>query len=273
MRKILISISLSLISGLVFAEDSSTAGVESSEYQAFQKFDNQFYIGLGTNYGNLVNAYQQNTNYGTDYMAFGIERLFDMGLWLQFNGSLMTNYTNYNSSNPNAADGPLGQDPSIGNLNLKVGYAFNVVPDTLLVTPYAIAGRNTNLTSNSLNNNMSTGGGVNVLTANVTQDYFLSGGLGGRVEYRLDKMFEFYFDQNMIYNLDRSQPNSNYTPASNYQFVSTLGAKYNVWEDLQLGLQAYYQYNQLSGAASYDQQYQLYQKNQVGVLATIGLTY
>ncbi len=273
MRKFIIGIGFSLISGLTFADTYTNLTAESSEYTSFQSFDNQFYLGFGVNSGNLTNSYQQSSKYATNYVSFGIERLFDMGLWLRFDGSLMTYYTNKGSSNPNATDAPLGQDPAIGDLNVKVGYAFNAIPDKLLVTPYAVIGRNTNLTSNALNNNMSNSGGVNVLTANVTQDYFLSGGVGGRVEYRLDNTFDFYFDQSMVYNSDRSQPNSNYTPASNYQLVSTIGAKFNVWQDLQLGLQAYYQYNQLSGVASQDQQYQFYQKNQMGALASIGLTY
>ena len=50
------------------------------------KFDNQMYIGYGTTYGNLTNAYNQNSNYGTTLIGIGVERLFDMGLWLRFDG-------------------------------------------------------------------------------------------------------------------------------------------------------------------------------------------
>jgi hypothetical protein len=273
MRKLIVSLSLVLSSSLALAVSPAESGVVLPENYAFQEFDNQYYIGIGTNYGNLTNSYAQNTNYGTTFVGFGIERLFDMGLWARFDGSMMIGYSNYNSTNPNATTGPLGQDPAIGDLNVKVGYAFPVLVDTLLVTPYVLVGRNTNLTSNSLNNNLSNSGGVNNLTSNVTQDYFLTGGLGGRVEYRINKVFDVYFDQNVLYNSDQSQPTATYTSASNYQLTSTLGAKFNVWDELQLGLQAFYTYNALTGSPTSAQQYQLYQQNQIGTMATIGLTY
>lgn len=275
-NKSFIILTLSLFSTVVFAE-SSTALAESAPLpanHAFQEFDNQFYIGFGTSYGNLTNAYAQNSNYGTTYIGLGVERLFDMGLWASIDATMMTGYSNFNSSNANAGTGPLGQSPAVANLNAKVGYAFNAVSDKLLVTPYILLGRNTNLTSNSLNNNISGGGGgTNNLSANVTQDYFLTGGFGGRVEYRIDKYLLLYFDQNALYNADMSAPNSNYNPASNYQLTSNLGVKYNAWDQLQLGLNSFYTYNQLSGAVSSAQQYQLYQQNQVGIMATVGMTY
>ncbi len=273
--KSLIILALSLSSVTVFAED--TAAAESAPLpanHAFQEFDNQFYIGFGTGYGNFNNAYGQNSNYGTTYVGLGVERLFDIGLWASIDATMMTGYSNFNSSNANAGTGPLGQNPAVANLDAKVGYAFNPIKDKLQVTPYILVGRNTNLTSNSLNNNTSSGGGgTGNLSANVTQDYFLTGGIGGRIEYRIDKYLLLYFDQNALYNADMSSPNSNYNPASNYQLTSTLGLKYNAWDQLQLGLNSFYTYNQLSGAVSSQQQYQLYQQNQVGIMATVGMTY
>ena len=274
MRKLIFC--LSLTSGLVQAApaiESESVVLQPSANHAFQEFDNQFYLGFGTSYGNLTNGYGQNSNYGTTLIGLGVERLFDIGLWARMDATLMAGYSNFNSSNANAVTGPLGQDPSVSGLNLKVGYAFPLIKDQLLLTPYALAGRNTNLTSNSLNNNQTTSGGVNNLATNVTQDYFLSAGVGGRLEYRLDKTFDFYFDQAAVYNSDRSGPTSSYTSATNYQLVSTLGARFNVWESLQLGVLGFYNYSQLSGAPSAAQQYQLYPANQVGGMATIGLTY
>jgi hypothetical protein len=274
MHKILIILGFSISCTYSFAANVVAESAVLPENHAFQEFDNQIYIGYGTTYGNLTNTYNQNSNYGTTLIGIGVERLFDMGLWLRFDGTLMTGYSNFNSSNPNALTGPLGQSPSVADLNIKVGYAFPVVKDTLLVTPYALMGRNTNLTSNSLNNNNASGtGGTSTLNANVTQDYFLTGGIGGRIEYRINSVFDIYFDQNALYNSERSGPTSNYTSATNYQLTSTLGAKFNVWDELQLGLNGFYTYNQLSGAAAPAQFYQLYQQNQVGGMVTVGLTY
>lgn len=269
MGKRLLSLGLVVLIGNVLASQTDSSTVES---QVFQKFDNQFYIGMGTSYGNLTNAYGQNSNYGTTSINFGFERLFDIGLWLRFDGSMLTGYSNFNSTNPNALTGPLGQNPSVGNMDAKLGYAFMPLAEKLLVTPYLLFGRNTNLTSNSLNNNQTTTAGVQNLT-NVTQDYFLTLGVGARLEYRLNQIVAVYFDQNALYNSDQSTPNANYASASNYQLVSTLGAKFNVWQSLQLGIEGFYSYNQLSNGVTQLQQYQFYPQNQVGGMATIGLTY
>ncbi|RTK99058.1 MAG: hypothetical protein EKK57_10440 [Proteobacteria bacterium] len=274
MHKLKLLLLIAMSSTAVFAapvEESATVALDN---QAFQKFDDQFYLGWGATYGNLTNAYGENANYGMTTIGFGVERLFDMGLWMRFDGTMMIGYSNFNSSNPNAITAPLGQNPSIANLDMKIGYAFPVVKDTLLVTPYGLVGRNTNLSSNSLNNNMSTGSdGTTTPTINTTEDYFLTGGIGGRIEYIPADWVELYFDQNALYSSDQSQPTSTYSSMSNFSFTSTLGAKFNVWQELQLGASAYYTRYALVNSATYAQQYQLNPQNDIGFMATIGLTY
>ena len=55
---------LGLIPSVVMADNAAPeSSVTQAENQAFQQFDNQFYIGLGTTYGNLTNGYGQNSNY------------------------------------------------------------------------------------------------------------------------------------------------------------------------------------------------------------------
>lgn len=258
----------------VFAAQVEESAPVALDNQAFQKFDDQFYLGFGGTYGNLKNAYGENANYGMTTLGFGVERLFDMGLWMRFDGTMMASYTNFNSSNPNAITAPMGQDPSIANLDMKIGYAFPVVKDTLLVTPYGLVGRNTNLSSNSLNNNMSTGGdGTTTPTVNTTEDYFLTGGIGGRIEYIPTEWAEVYFDQNILYSSDQSQPTSTYASMSNFSFTSTVGAKFNVWQELQLGASAYYTHYALVNGATSAQQYQLNPQNNISFMATVGLTY
>lgn len=273
MRKL--SLALLTVFGISSVYADQLSSIESGtlpENYAFQEFDNQYYIGTGMSYGNSKNGYGQNANYNTISVAFGVEKLFDMNLWLAFNGALMTGYGNLNSSNPNAVTAPMGQDPSIANLDLKVGYAFPLIKDTLMITPYGLIGRNTNLSSNSVNNNLPPGPTPEP-TINATQDYFLSGGLGGRLEYRLDSVFDFYFDQNIVYNSDMSQPNSMYSNADNFSYTSTLGAKFNVWNELQLGAQAYYTHSGAVNSPTAAQQYQLVPQNEVGGMITVGLTY
>lgn len=268
--KLLLLLTLGFTS--VWASTTNVAESSVPENQAFQAFDNQYYIGIGASYGNSRNAYGQNANYGTTNVGFGVERLFDMGLWLRFDGSMMIGYSNFNSSNPNAITAPVGQDPSIANLDIKVGYAFPVLKDTLLVTPYALLGRNSNLSSNSLNNNMPNDG-TNNITINASQDYFISGGVGGRIEYRINNIFDLYFDQNAVYNSDRSQPSPSYAPANNFSLTSTIGAKFNVWDELQLGANGYYSYYSANTSPTAMQLYQLVPQNEIGGMITIGLTY
>ena len=256
-----------------YADDNlNVAESAYADNQVFQDFDNQFYIGYGMGNGNTKNSYGQKANYATNDVAFGVEKLFDMGIWLAFNGTLMTQYNNL-SSNPNAVSDPVGQDPAIADLDLKVGYAFPVLKDTLLLTPYGLLGRNTNISSNSLQDNNSSSSGTSTITVNSTQDYFLSTGLGGRLEYRLDKIFDFYFDQNVVYNIDMSHPTSQYAPMTNVSFTSILGAKFNVWRELQLGAQTYYNYSALTNGLTTPQQYDLIPQNYFGGMITVGLTY
>lgn len=275
MHKLKVVLLLSSLTGISWANEVVTpesAGLV-PDNQAFQKFDDQYYLGYGLNYGNSKNGFGQNTNYTANTIGFGVERLFDMGLWLRFDGSMMSGYSNMNSSNPNAVTTPVGQDPSFANLDFKLGYAFQPLQDRLLVTPYVLLGRNTNLSSNSLNNNLSPDGGTSTPTINTTQDYFFAGGFGGRIEYRIDNYIELYFDQNIIYNADMSQPNANYASASNFSFTSLLGAKFNVWDELQLGLNGYYSYFSMVNGPTSNQMYQLYPQNEIGGMVTIGLTY
>ncbi|MEN9946153.1 MAG: hypothetical protein RLZZ293_539, partial [Pseudomonadota bacterium] len=140
--------------------------------------------------------------------------------------------------------------------------------------PYALIGRNTNLTSNAINNNQTTNpDGTKSLNANVTQDYFLTGGLGARLEYQVDHYWLFYYDQNLIYNSDRSQPTSDYSSANNIQLTSLLGVKANVWDELQIGVSGFYTYSKLTASKTFNQQYELYPQNQVGAMVSLGLTY
>ncbi len=273
MRKISLYLISLIICQISNAQDLSI--FQTSSLAAFQKFDNEYYLGYGLSYGNLKNMYGQNSNFGTTYIALGVERLFAIGLWGRVDASLMTGYSNFNSSDPNAFATPLGLDPSIANFNLKLGYGFSLIPATLLITPYALVGRNTNLTANTLNNNQSINNGIAYSDANVTQDYFLTSGLGGRLEYLINNTIELYYDQNALYNSDRSNPNSSYNPVSNYQMTSTIGAKFNLWKQLQLGVTSFYTYTQLANSSSTraNQPFQFYPQHQIGGYMSLGLSY
>ncbi len=271
--KIFLLLTTASLYSISYAAESDVATNNVAENQAFQDFDNQYYIGYGLGYGNTKNGYGQRAAYSTNSVGFGVEKLFDMGVWIAFDGVMVSDYVNH-SSNPNAQANPVGQDPMLAALDVKVGYAFPVLKDTLLLTPYGTFGRNTNISSTSLKDNMTPdGGGTNTITVNSTKDYFLASGVGGRLEYRVDSVFDFYFDQNFVYNIDMSNPNAQYAPMSNISLNSTLGAKFNVWRELQLGAQTFYSYSALTHTLANSQQYDLVPENTVGGMITVGLTY
>lgn len=270
MKKLNLLLLLLGVSASSFADNNIESDLSNA---SFQKFDNQYYMGLGYGYGNLQNGYNQNAGYGVVNLGLGVERLFDMGLWMRFDALMMSNYYNY-SNNPNTSSViTAGMDPSFASMNMKLGYAFTTFQDTLQLTPYALAGRNTNLSANAINNNTDPDGGTNNFTTNATQDYFLTGGIGGRVEWRLDDTTMLYADQNILYNADMSHPNSNYSSASNTAFNTQLGAKFNVWRELQIGAQAQYSHYILSNNPTQIQMFQMNPTDMITGMITIGLTY
>lgn len=264
--------------GVSYADSSNNNATLTDNNQpsneAFQEFDNQYYLGYNYLYGNAQSGYGQTASYGANNIGFGIERLFDNNVWFAFDGTMMVSTTNLTPNNPNTQTIPtLGINPAFANMNAKIGYAIPILKDELQVIPYGLFGRNTNISTNSISNNLNPDqGGTSGLT-NATNDYFLSAGIGGRLEYRINKVIDVYFDQNIIYSHDMSQPNVAYNPVNNFAFNSVLGGKFNVWDPVQLGLQAFYNGYVMTQPASAQQQYQLEPQSQVGIMATIGLTY
>jgi hypothetical protein len=80
---------------------------------------------------------------------------------------------------------------------------------------------------------------------NIVEDFFYNGGLGARLAYRVNNNILLYIDEGFIYNWDNSgaiksiQTSPIYYgksyAATNYVLNSTIGAKFNVYKDLQLG--------------------------------------
>ena len=247
--------------------------VFANNLDSFQKFDNQFNVGYGVTMGNIVNGSNNQALVGTNYLQLDVERLFDNGIWFDLSAGLMTYSTNYNSIAPGTAPGLIGQNPNIANLNTKVGYAFPLVTDIVKITPYALIGRNTNLTANTLVNTTTIDPATGVgTTPNITQDYFYTTGLGGRLEYRINDKFSTYFDQSIAYNFDQSTSGNVYSGAnsSNWMFTSSANIKYNVTKQLQFGLNGFYSYQMASGSMP-SNQYQLQQN--LGGLISVGITY
>ncbi len=275
MRKMLITL-LTINSASAFAVNNG----------AFQEFDNQYNAGLGVTNVTLYNGGNQQSLLQSQFMNLDVERLFDLGVWFDINANLVLSQNNLGtqasgtgmtSSGIKEYPGmPASQDPNLGGVNAKVGYAFPVLPERLQLTPYGLLGRNTNLSMSAIVSNG---------FSNVTNDYYYTGGLGARIEYRIDKNILVFADQLASYNWDQSAPVSGILPQNKTAWTSTLGAKFNPYKSLQLGLQGFYTIYQAQAAApnatpsnnggsSGSGLYTIYQpQSSLGGQVSIGLTY
>lgn len=224
MRKSLLLVSLLTSSASAFA---------ASSYTEFQKFDNQFNLGYGITSGKVSNAGGQKTA-GTDtqFISLEIERLFDVGVWLRANASYVSYYGQSQVDLPGGKGNTTGSQPNFGGININVGYAFPLIANHLLLTPYGLVGKNTNISTYTV-------AAAGSLT-NITQDSFYSFGLGGRLEYRINNYVDVYLDQNAVYNDSHAPVQSGFTGSGNYSFTTALGAKFNVVKYLQLGVQGFF---------------------------------
>lgn len=140
MRKLLLSALMFSAGATAYAADANVAAnAESSEYSAFQKFDRQYSLGFGVTSGNLTNGSNGAVN-NSQYINLEVERLFNVGIWMDINASLLTYYSQNADPATPAVGTTTGSQPSFGGINAKVGYAFSLLPDHLLITPYGYLG-------------------------------------------------------------------------------------------------------------------------------------
>lgn len=247
---------------------------------AFQEYDDEYNIGYGATNVTLYNGGNQQSLQQSQFMTLDVERLFDLGIWFDISADLVLSQNSLGSQATGTGMGnngmPSSQDPNLGGVNAKVGYAFPIMPEHLQLTPYVLAGRNTNIAMSTIvSNNFS----------NISNDYYYTGGLGGRLEYRINNNILVYADQLAAYNWDQSAPLGGIPPQNNMAWTSTLGAKFNLYKSLQVGLQGFYTNFQAeaavspanttsSGGQSGSGLYTIYQpQSSLGGLVSIGLTY
>jgi opacity protein-like surface antigen len=223
-------------------------------YTNFQNFDNQVSFGLNSQNGNF-NTSQANGNpdqFSITSLNIEVEKLFDIGLWFDFNASVAQTNTQTEIVGIGASSNgsPLGSYAYLQTMNAKIGYNFPIT-DYFAIVPYINLGKNANLTMfNSL-------AGLEA-KVNVTNDFFYTAGGGLRLELPINKYFDIYLDQMVVANMDQTNFNINAlngNPAdimspissSNTQWTTTLGVKVNPWQKLQLGANVFYtNYNDYS---------------------------
>lgn len=257
MRKLLISL---------LAVSSTAAFAFTNNNSQFQEFDNEVNIGWGMNQttSTPLSSPIKTTD---DVVSTGntlnleAERLFNNGIWINANANLQF------------AAGPATtpySSPSYG-LNTKAGYAFALLGQHLLLTPYALLGLNNN--AETLMNQTA------ILTAHqagaISNDFVYTGGFGGRVDYRINHVIDIYADQNAAYNWDQSVVPHGAAPQNFASYTSTLGAKFNLAPSFQLGIRGFYTAysNNSSNLVVQDSLYASQNSSGFGGLVSLGLTY
>jgi len=270
MRKILLA---------TLASTSVAAFAAATNYAPFQEFDDQYNAGYSFSQYQLTNGGGQQALQQNQALNSEVERLFDVGVWMDVNANIVVSSNSLGNASMGTGMGgaqPANQVPNLGGVNGKVGYSFAVVPSTLLLTPYVLLGYNTNIAMSTLTANN---------FANVTNDRYYTGGVGGRLEYRITKWVDIYADQSVVYNWDQSGPLGGFMPQNNMIYTTTLGAKFKPYRNLILGVNGFYNNYQYMAAAPGSgatnggnspsgSTYSVYQpQNNFGGMLTVGLTY
>lgn len=263
MKKLLVSL-LAVSGSSAFAWD----------YSQFQAFDNQVSIGYGMQTQSTTALGGGNNNVSSsNIIQLEGERLLNNGIWINLDAQMVFGQGTTTTGN-GAGSFPQTQQPVQNNygFNGKVGYAFPLAGEHLLVTPYATAGLNNNGIVGDYGNGATTRNPSTTTTAN---QFYYTGGIGARIEYRINHVVELYADQSAAYNWDQTGYVGGIQPQNMYAYTSTLGAKFNVVKDFQIGVKGFYQNYQMDSSSGNPTGAGAYPQPQTGVggLVTVGLTY
>ncbi len=202
-------------------------------YPLYQSVINQMSLGysfINYNFSGIGVGSAQATN-------LNVTKLFDMGVYIDLNYSTINKYHQYLTHHPSGSKelDLFGDYPMFQGLNAKVGYAFRVIPGTLYLIPYGHAGYNTNWATYTIFVNAPTNNN------NLMQDYFITTGSGLKIDYRINKHVNTYYDFSVLYNKSQAPQFKYSNSLTNIGFNSTLGARFNVYKDFQLGINGFYQ--------------------------------
>lgn len=243
-----------------------TSANATTNYHPFQQFNNEFNLNFGMSGATLQNSAGSQANTTSQKYGLEVERLFNNGVWFDINTNIVVNSLTNQSNGIGSGASIVNQNPNLGGINIKTGYAFDIVSDNLLLTPYGLVGRNANVAASTLyyNNN-----------SNITNDFYYTLGMGGRLDYRINNKVDLYLDQLVGYNWDQSAPLNGVMPQNNMVYLTTLGVKYNVYKQLQIGLNGFYNfYNNMASIPQDTTGASVYVPvNSYGGAITFGLTY
>ncbi len=258
---------LSLASNQIKPNTINNTNSNNSSYAAFQEFDKEFNFAMIFNQVNLKNGQMDIAGISNQEYNIEIERLYNNGIWFNLNANLVTQSLNNQINGQGSGNQTVvNQYPALNGMNLKLGNGILFNKQQILFTPYLQLGRNANLTASVLSNNHD---------MNITNDFYITIGGGARIEYQLNKYIEFYFDQAINYNFDQSSPLDGIMPQNTMLYTSMIGSKFNVYKQLQLGVNLFY--NNYQNMASLPQDstgFGIYTPTfNYGGALSIGLTY
>lgn len=229
----------------------------------FSYFDNVFSLGYGYAQSNTSGSGSyQGIATSINYIDLNVQRLFLSGIWVDLDGQLITSITQSNTSASPYNDYAPTYLAYPGSATVSLGYAVPVVRDMVQVIPYLNGGLVMNVNSYTITQNQS-------ISSQLSRDTYYQYGGGAKVEYMLNKQFQFYFNQLFAGLSDQSG-----LGLGLWRSTSTLGSQYNVYGPLQLGLGLYYDQLSPTGSpsASISQPVFLNQST-VGGLFSVGLRY
>lgn len=222
-------------------QNSTKSKLHFNRYQSFQLFDNQFNVGLGFTNGvtspNVHNSLWTKGDFGTYnnfYNNLELEKLFDIGVWLLLDGTLVNSYSQSANQNLDAnkmsGNNITGNYPYFGGFSAKLGYAFTFNND-ILITPYTNFGRSTNMSSFALDN-------LAVAEQNITSSYYNNFGFGFRLEaIAISDYLQLYLDEYLGKNFNQTPIEKSifYGDPSYEIWTTTLGLKWRVAYNFQIG--------------------------------------
>ena len=240
-------------------------------YSAYESFNNVVSIGVGTSSVSLSNSKSNRALSSITLYQLEVERLFKNNIWIDLNNSVvvsnLTTQVNGLGSNYNSFKSPFTQNPNLGGINLNIGYVLLV--QDFLITPFINLGRNSNLSTSTVyfNNNK-----------NITHDFYYTLGTGFKFDFIINQYFMLYLKPFINYNFDQSGPLDGVMPQNNLNYNIVLGTKFNLYKNLQIGLNSYYSYYQILSDLPLDKNtgysiYSIVNNSSYGVNINFGLVY
>jgi hypothetical protein len=247
----------------------SAVSAFASQNSLFQEFDNRASIGYGiqqntSGYGSSRSIPVNSWVYSkSNILNLEAEHLMDIGIWVDVNANMALGSGPVNRNPITGSNGGTYQFSDYG-INGKVGYAFTMAYQHLQIIPYAALGMNN--VSNLIQYIPSTPG----VSAN---SFAYLGGVGGRLEYRINRTILLFADQLLAYNWDQSGPRGGVMPQNMVSLVSTAGAKFNLAPNFQLGVQGVYSNYQPQAGNATAAGFMMQPQWSLGGLVSLGITY